>query len=196
MLCIHTQLSSFAKQAVVICSIVATLLWCSGMIMCAIVCRNLHSDIIFILNAEISQFSQHLGAMPPDPRIWNCLLSQIRTPHFNISAYGPDHNAHQVYQYTIMEMYVYTYMDCEWLSDSLLCTYIIMSYSSKLLQWGLNFCGFLKYSRTIYVAMHKENLSAKLYLETTFSMEIQQNMKTLVSEILRLHFTYSYHYNM
>ena len=43
--------------------------------------------------------------------------------------------------------------------------------------------------------MHKENLSAKLYLETTFSMEIQQNMKTLVSEILRLHFTYSYHYN-
>ena len=36
------QLSSSAKQAVVICSIVATLLWCSGMIMCAIVYRNLH----------------------------------------------------------------------------------------------------------------------------------------------------------
>ena len=39
------QLSISAKQAVVICSIVATLLWCSGMIMCAIVCRNLHSGI-------------------------------------------------------------------------------------------------------------------------------------------------------
>ena len=39
------QLSSSAKQAVVMCSIVATLLWCSGMIMCAIACRNLHSGI-------------------------------------------------------------------------------------------------------------------------------------------------------
>ena len=39
------QLSLSAKQAVVICSMVATLLWYSGMIMCAIVCRNLHSGI-------------------------------------------------------------------------------------------------------------------------------------------------------
>ena len=58
-----------------ICSIVATLLWCSGMIICAIVCRNLHSGI---LNTEISQFCQRLGAMPPDPRIWDCLLGQTR----------------------------------------------------------------------------------------------------------------------
>ena len=34
--------------------------------------------------------------------------------------------------------------------------------------------------------MHKENLSAKFYLETTFSIEIQQNMKALVSEVLFL----------
>ena len=39
------QLSLSAKQAVVICSMVATLLWCSGMIMCPVVCRNLHSGI-------------------------------------------------------------------------------------------------------------------------------------------------------
>ena len=37
MLFIHAQLSLSAKQAVVICSIVATLLWCSGMIMCAMI---------------------------------------------------------------------------------------------------------------------------------------------------------------
>ena len=63
----------------------ATLLWCSGMIMCAIVFRNLYSGI-FQLNAEISQFCQHLhGAVPPDPRIWNCLLGQTRTSPFKIS---------------------------------------------------------------------------------------------------------------
>ena len=39
------QLSLSAKQLVVMCSTVATLLWCSGMIMCAIVCRNLHLGI-------------------------------------------------------------------------------------------------------------------------------------------------------
>ena len=33
-----------------------------------------------ILNAEISQFCQRLGAVPPDPCIWDCLLGQIRTP--------------------------------------------------------------------------------------------------------------------
>ena len=32
--------------------------------------------------------------------------------------------------------------------------------------------------------MHQGNLSAKFYLESTFGMEIQQNTKILVSEIL------------
>ena len=41
----YNTVSLSAKQSVVICSIVATLLWCSGMIMCAIVCRNLHLGI-------------------------------------------------------------------------------------------------------------------------------------------------------
>ena len=77
MLFLHAQLSSSAKQAVVICSIVATLLWCSGMIMCAIVAETF---IQAYLNAEISQFSQCLGAVPPNPHIWDCLLSQIKTP--------------------------------------------------------------------------------------------------------------------
>ena len=76
MLFIHAQMSSSAKQAVVICSIVAALLWCSGMIMCAIVCRNLLS-CRHILNAEISQFSQCVY----------CRSNQ--NPPFNISAYGP-----------------------------------------------------------------------------------------------------------
>ena len=63
MLFIHAQLSS-AKQAVVICSIVAALLWCSGMIMCTSLQKP---SFRHILNAEISQFSQHLGAVPLTP---------------------------------------------------------------------------------------------------------------------------------
>ena len=58
MLFIHAQLSSYAKQAVVISSIVATLLC---MIMCGIVAEP---SFRHILNSEISQFSQHLGAAP------------------------------------------------------------------------------------------------------------------------------------
>ena len=51
----------FAKQAVVICSIVATLLWYDY------VCHCLQKpSFMQILNAEISQFCQRLGA-PPDP---------------------------------------------------------------------------------------------------------------------------------
>ena len=78
MLFIHVQLSLSAKMAVVICSIVATLLWCSGMIMCAIVYRNL------ILNAEISLFCHRLGVAPTDPHIWDCLLGKTRTPFYNL----------------------------------------------------------------------------------------------------------------
>ena len=36
-------------------------------------------SFMHILNNEISQFPQHLGA-PPDPRIWDCLLGETRTP--------------------------------------------------------------------------------------------------------------------
>ena len=79
MLLIHAQLSSSAKQVVVIRSIVATLFWYSAMIMC--VCHCLQKPSFrHILNAEISQFSQRLGAVPPDPRIWHCLLDQTTTP--------------------------------------------------------------------------------------------------------------------
>ena len=35
--------------------------------------------------------------------------------------------------------------------------------------------------------MYQDNLSAKLYLESTFAMEIQQNTIILVSEMLRLY---------
>ena len=75
MLFIHAQLSSSAKQAVVICSIVATLLWCSGMIMCAIVCRNLHSGIFWML-----KYHNFVSVWGCRPRIWDCLLDQTRTP--------------------------------------------------------------------------------------------------------------------
>ena len=69
MLFIHAQLSSYAKQVVVTCSIVATLLWYSGMIMCA----NLFAETCrHILNAEISHFSQ-----PQTPASGMC---QSRTP--------------------------------------------------------------------------------------------------------------------
>ena len=47
------------------------------MIMCAIVCRNLH---LGIFNAEISLFCQRLGAVPPHSCILDCLLDQMRTP--------------------------------------------------------------------------------------------------------------------
>ena len=33
---------------------------------------------------------------------------------------------------------------------------------------------------TTYVAMHKDDLSAKFYLESTFSKEIQRNMKIFI----------------
>ena len=69
MLFIHAQLSSYAKQAVVICSIVATLLWYSGMIMCA---KMFAETCRHILNAKISQFSQ-----PQTPASGMC---QTRTP--------------------------------------------------------------------------------------------------------------------
>ena len=48
-----------SSQLYRLCSNVATLLRYSGMIMCAIVCRR------DILNAEISKFCQHLGAVSP-----------------------------------------------------------------------------------------------------------------------------------
>ena len=76
MLFIHTQLSSFAKQAVFICSIVATLLWCSGL------CVPLLAETFIQAYFELSEY-------------WNitifsvCLLGQTGTPLL-ISAYGPE----------------------------------------------------------------------------------------------------------
>ena len=70
MLFIHAQLSSSVKQAVVICNIVAIFAlvqWYDY------VCQMFAETYRHILNAEISQFSQRLGAMPPDPHIWDCL---------------------------------------------------------------------------------------------------------------------------
>ena len=78
MLFIYAQLSSSAKQAVVICSIVATLVqWYDY------VCHCLQKPSFrYILNAKISLFCQCLEAVPPDPPyIWDCLLGQTRT-HF------------------------------------------------------------------------------------------------------------------
>ena len=47
------------------------------------------------------------------------------------------HNAHYVYKGTIMQMYVYTYMDIKWLVDTLVCTYTYILYRKSI-----KFCGF------------------------------------------------------
>ena len=46
-------------------------------LICAVVCRNLHSGIFWML--KYHNFISVWG-MPPDPHIWDYLLSQTRTP--------------------------------------------------------------------------------------------------------------------
>ena len=80
------QLSLSAKQAVVICSIVATLLWCSGMIVCHCLQKP---SFKHILNAEISQYYQCLGHSLQTPTSGIAYLVKLEPP-FKISAYRPE----------------------------------------------------------------------------------------------------------
>ena len=75
------QLSLSAKQAVVIIVLYghfALVQWYDY------VCHCLQKPSFRnILNVEISQFCQRLGAAPPDPCIWDCLLGQTKPPFYN-----------------------------------------------------------------------------------------------------------------
>ena len=70
---------SSAKQAVVICSIMATLI-CFGAVVWLCVPLFAETFIQEYFECWNITICQCLGVAPPDPRIWDCLLGQTRTP--------------------------------------------------------------------------------------------------------------------
>ena len=82
----HVQFST-AKQACSSYNIVLCPL-CFGAVVWLCVPFLQKPSFRHILNAEISRFSKHLGAVPSVPHIWHCLLGQTRTSLLK-STYGP-----------------------------------------------------------------------------------------------------------